>query len=61
MNALPTNAGIAARTPEEVAAFIQEKYNEWQTKGYTRQAVIKEKKEQFARQVQAAKMEELLR
>ncbi len=56
-----TNAGIAARTPQEVAAFIQDKYHEWQTNGYTRQAVNKEKKQQFARQVQAARMEELLR
>ena len=55
-----TNAGAAARTPEEVAAFIQDKYREWQAKGYTRQAVVKTEKEQFARQLQAEHIEELL-
>ena len=55
-----TNAGVAARTPQEVSAFIQDKYHEWQQHGYTRQAVKPVEKEQFARQTQAAHIELLL-
>lgn len=56
-----TNAGIAARTPQEVAAFIEEKYIEWKQNTFTRQAVNKEEKQQFARQVQAKRFEEYIR
>lgn len=55
-----TNAGIAARSPREVAAFIQDKYAEWQSQGITRQKVNKGEKELFTRQAQAARMEQLL-
>lgn len=52
-----TNAGIAARTPEEVEQFIREKYTEWQTNGFTRQPV--RNKLQFARQHQTQQFEQL--
>ena len=55
-----TNAGIAARTPQEVAAFIEEKYKEWQANGYTRQEVDTENKQRFTRQSQAEQFEQLI-
>lgn len=55
-----TNAGIAARTPQEVSAFIQDKYNEWLTNGYTRQKVNTELKQRFTRQSQAQQFEQLI-
>lgn len=55
-----TNAGIDARTPQELAAFIQAKYNEWQTNGYTRQKVNTEQKQCFTRQAQAEQFEQLI-
>ena len=55
-----TNAGIAARTPEEVAAFIQDKYHEWQAEGYTHQAVNRDQRKLFTRQQQAEEIETLI-
>lgn len=46
-----TNAGIAARTAEEVEQFILDKYHEWQEHGFTHQQV--RNKELFTRQYQA--------
>jgi hypothetical protein len=46
-----TNAGVAAKSVEDVKAFITEKYNEWQKNGFTRQNVIN--KEYFCRENQA--------
>ena len=56
-----TNAGVAATTAEEVKAFVLDKYNEWQNKGFTRQAVNIDKKQLFTRQYQAEQFEKLLR
>jgi glycosyltransferase involved in cell wall biosynthesis len=52
-----TNAGLAAETPEEVAAFIEAHYAEWLERGYTRQAV--RNKELFNRKKQAEQFESL--
>ena len=56
-----TKAGLAARTPQEVAAFITNKYHEWQEQSFTRQAVNIEEKQHFARQVQAQRFEDYIR
>lgn len=53
-----TNAGVAARTPQEVAAFIQDKYREWKQNGYTHQPV--QGKQIFTRRHQAEQFEQLL-
>ena len=55
-----TNAGIAARTPQEVASFIMDRYQEWQKQGFTQQPVVESEKETFARQTQAEHIEQLL-
>jgi glycosyltransferase involved in cell wall biosynthesis len=52
-----THAGLAASNIEDVKTFILEKYQEWKTKGYTRQPVIN--KEQFTRQHEAKQFEQL--
>lgn len=54
-----TNAGIAAKTVDEVKQFILEKYSEWEQKGYTHQQVVREKKNSFSRQTQAIQFEKL--
>ena len=46
-----TNAGLSAKTEEEVIEFITEKYNEWQKNGFTRQNL--RNKEYFCRENQA--------
>ncbi len=46
-----TNAGLSAKTVEEVKKFITEKYEEWKKNGFTRQKVIN--KEYFCRENQA--------
>jgi hypothetical protein len=46
-----TNAGLSAKTEEEVMEFITDKYNEWQKNGFTRQNV--RNKEYFCRENQA--------
>lgn len=48
-----TNAGIAATSSDEVKAFIRNNYQEWKTKGFTRQPVNAEQKQRFSRQYQA--------
>ena len=55
-----TNAGLSATTVEQVVEFLQNKYAEWQQKGFTRQAVNPDKKHLFARQKQAAQWERIL-
>ena len=45
-----TNAGLASDDADEIRAFIQEKYREWQTRGFTRQAT--RHSEQFSREAQ---------
>lgn len=50
-----THAGLAASNIEDVKTFILEKYQEWKTRGYTRQPVIN--KEQFTRQHEAKQFE----
>ncbi len=54
-----TNAGVAATTAEEAAAFVLAKYKEWKGKGFTHQAV--QNKELFTRQSQALQFDQLLR
>lgn len=46
-----TNAGVAAKTTEDIKAFITEKYTEWQKNGFTKQNV--RNKEYFCRENQA--------
>ena len=45
-----TNAGLATDDTERIKAFIQEKYNEWQEKGFTRQAT--QHRDEFSREAQ---------
>ena len=52
-----TNAGLAATQVKEVKDFLLEKYNEWQTNGYTHQEV--KNKAQFTRQQEAEEFEKL--
>ena len=52
-----TNAGLAAKTTEEVKDFITEKYSEWQKNGFTRQDIIN--KEYFCRENQAKQFVEI--
>ncbi|MBR1807775.1 MAG: glycosyltransferase [Paludibacteraceae bacterium] len=54
-----TNAGIAAKTVEEVEKFIQDKYHEWQQNGFTRQPVNQTQRQCFTRQRQAQQFEQL--
>lgn len=53
-----TNAGLAAKNVKEIADFIEEKYHEWKTNGYTHQAV--QNKERFSRQNEAKQIEQIL-
>ncbi len=55
-----TNAGVAARTVEEIEQFILEKYAEWQQNGFTRQAVNQAQKAQFTRQKQAEQFSKMM-
>ncbi len=54
-----TNAGLAATTADEAAAFLLAKYNEWKAQDFTHQAV--QNKELFTRQSQALQFDQLLR
>lgn len=45
-----THAGIATDDMERIKAFIQEKYNEWRSKGFTRQ--VTQHKDEFTREAQ---------
>ena len=53
-----TKAGLAGTHVDEVATFLMDKYREWKQKGYTRQVV--QNKEQFSREYQSARLEEIL-
>lgn len=53
-----TGIGIAATSSQEIADFIEEKYQEWKAKGYTRQTVSD--KERFSRQEEAKLIEKIL-
>ena len=52
-----TNAGVAAKSTEEVKNFILEKYAEWQKNGFTKQNV--RNKEYFCRENQAKQFVEV--
>ena len=52
-----TNAGVAAKTTEDIKAFITEKYTEWQKNGFTKQNV--RNKEYFCRENQAQQFVEV--
>lgn len=52
-----TNAGLAARSAEEVRTFLIEKYAQWQAQGFTRQEV--KNKGHFSRQFQMQQLEKL--
>ena len=56
-----TDAGMAANTTKEVKVFISDKYNEWKQKGFTRQNVNKEAKQQFTRQYESTLFENYFR
>lgn len=53
-----TNTGVACNTVDEIKQFILEKYAEWKTQGFTRQAVYGT--EQFSREAEAQQLEQLL-
>ena len=52
-----TNAGLAVTSVGEIKQFILDHYHEWQTKGFTRQAV--QHKSEFTRQYQAQQFEQI--
>ena len=54
-----TNAGIATDDMEEIKAFIKEKKQEWQQKGFTRQRT--QNREEFSRETQCRQMEEIIK
>lgn len=54
-----TNAGIATDDEAAIRAFINEKYAEWQDKGYTHQQSVH--REEYTREAQCRKMEEILK
>lgn len=49
-----TNAGLATDDEEQIKAFIEAKYHEWQQNGFTRQAVVH--REEFSRAAQCRKL-----
>jgi hypothetical protein len=53
-----TNAGIATDDVEEIKAFINEKKQEWEKNGFTRQQT--RHREEFSRETQCRKMEEII-
>lgn len=55
-----THAGLAGTNAQEVARFIRNQYDEWKTKGFTRQSVNQEQKKLFKRQYQAQQMAQIL-
>ena len=56
-----TKAGLSATDTDQVAAFIEKKYAEWQEKGFTRQAVDIQEKKRFSRQAQARRWEQIFK
>ena len=53
-----THAGVATDDIEAIKAFILDKYREWQTKGFTRQAT--QHREQFSRCYQTKQLEQII-
>lgn len=56
-----TKAGLSATDTDQVVAFIEKKYAEWQEKGFTRQAVDIQEKKRFSRQAQARRWEQIFK
>ena len=54
-----TNAGIATDEPDAIKAFIEEKYQEWKAKGFTRQQT--EHRSEFSRENQCRQLEEIIK
>ena len=54
-----THAGIATDDPETIKAFIEEKYKEWKTNGYTRQVTTH--RNAFSRENQCNHLEEIIK
>ena len=54
-----TNAGIATDKRDAIEAFINEKKQEWQQNGFTRQKTLH--REEFSREAQCRKMEEIIK
>lgn len=54
-----TNAGIATDEPDAIKAFIEEKYQEWKAKGFTRQQT--EHRSKFSRENQCRQLEEIIK
>lgn len=50
---IETNAGVSARNVDEVYHFIQQKYSEWEEKGYTTSTIKKDVLNKYSRQTQA--------
>ena len=55
-----THTGVAASEIEDIKRFILDRYKEWKTKGFTRQAVDAEQKKRFTRHYQAQQFEQLI-
>ena len=53
-----TQAGIATSDKKAIMAFIEEKYTEWKANGFTRQKTAH--REQFSRETQCQRFEEIL-
>lgn len=53
-----TNAGMATDDPKKIKAFIDEKRQEWQQHGFTRQQT--HHREEFSREAQCRKLEEII-
>ena len=53
-----TNAGMATDDPKKIKAFIDEKRQEWQQHGFTRQQT--RHREEFSREAQCHKLEEII-
>lgn len=54
-----TQAGVATDDPEIIRAFIEQQYKKWQANGFTRQPAVH--REEFSRETQCARMEEIIR
>lgn len=55
-----TCAGVAVSDIEAIKRFILDRYKEWKTNGFTRQAVDPEQKKRFTRHYQAQQFEQIL-
>ena len=54
-----TNAGVAARTEDEVCRFLEECFTEWKEKGYTTSHTNKETLKSYSRREQAGQFREI--